>query len=212
MGIFDKLFGTEEEEIVTSRDLKIALMGVKRERRKKQMEMRRLGHKRNEVIARLKKCRRENNMEEVDFLYEELQQLKIDTAYTKREAKILNLEGIGLQRYLRGIERLERTSNKGRIRELMKRVQTANLDAKLRGQVIDEEAYLEDLNLTLDDIKMELEDVSLTDQQDPDKERFLRDIDEIIAAEEDDNLDVAVEREEKLRQEMDDFEPEEPAF
>lgn len=211
MGLFDKLFGAEEE-VVSSRDLKIALMGVKRERRKKQLEIRRLGLKQSEAIGRMKKARRENNAEEVDFLYEELQQIKIDTAYAKREAKVLNLEGIGLQRYVRGLERLEKTSNKGRIRELMKRVQKANLDEKLRGASVDEEAYLDDLNLTLEDVKLELEDVGMSDESDPEKERFLSEIDEIIAAEEEGKLDVAVERETRLKAELEEAEPEEPAF
>mgnify|MGYP001218281947 CR=1 FL=1 len=202
MGIFDRLFNSGEKDVVTSRDLKIALMGVKRERRKKQMEIRRHGLKQTELIARVKKARRDNNVEEVDFLYEELQQIKIDTAYAKREAKILNLEGIGLQRYLRGLERLEKTGNRGRIRELMERVSKSHLDEKLRGQVVDEEAYLDSLTMTLDDVKMELEDVAMMEDEDPDKDKFLREIDEIIAAEEEGNLDAAVEREQTLKQEM----------
>ena len=52
MGIFDRLFNRDDRE-VTSRDLKIALKGVERERRKKQMEIRRLVQKRNETLARL---------------------------------------------------------------------------------------------------------------------------------------------------------------
>jgi hypothetical protein len=208
MGIFDKIFGGEEESVVTSRDLKIALMGVKRERRKKQMEMKRLGMRKNEMFGRIKKARREGNMEEVDFLYEELQQVKIDTAYCRREAKVLNLEGIGLQRYLRGVERLEKTSNKGRIRELMKKVRTAGLDEKLRGQTIDEETYLDDLNLTLEDINVELEDVSLAEEGDPEKDQFLEQIDKIIALEEGGNEQVAVEQEEQLKDQLEQENPE----
>jgi hypothetical protein len=208
MGIFDKIFGSEEENVVTSRDLKIALMGVKRERRKKQMEMKRLGMKKNEIFGRIKKARREGNMEEVDFLYEELQQIKIDTAYSKREAKVLNLEGIGLQRYLRGVERLEKTSSKGRIRELMQRVRSAGLDEKLRGQTVDEEAYLDDLNLTLEDINVELEDVSMSEEGDPEKDKFLEQIDSIIALEEGGNEDIAIEREEQLKEKLEQESPE----
>lgn len=208
MGLFDKLFGDPDENIVTSRDLKIALMGVKRERRKKQMEMKRLGMKKNETFGRIKKARREGNMEEVDFLYEELQQVKIDTAYCKREAKVLNLEGIGLQRYLRGLERLEKTSNRGRIRDLMERVRTAGLDDKLRGQTVDEEAYLDDLNMTLEDINIELEDVSLAEEGDPEKDKFLAQIDKIIALEEGGKDDIAVEEEEQLKDRLEQEDPE----
>jgi len=202
MGIFDKLFNRGEENVVTSRDLKIALMGVKRERRKKQLEIRRLGLKQREFINRVKKARKENNSEEVDYLYEELQQVKIDTSYSKRESKVLNLEGIGLQRYLRGLERLEKTSDRGRIRDLMTRVQKCGLDEKLRGQTVDEEAYLDALSLTLDEVRMELEDVSMMDEDDPEKTGFLKEIDDIISAEEEGDLDAAVEREERLTEQL----------
>ncbi|MDF1663924.1 MAG: hypothetical protein P1V97_19295 [Planctomycetota bacterium] len=208
MGLFDKLFGDPDENVVSSRDLKIALMGVRRERRKKQMEMKRLGMKKNETFGRIKKARREGMVEEVDFLYQELQQVKIDTAYCRREAKVLNLEGIGLQRYLRGLERLEKTSNRGRIRDLMERVRTAGLDEKLRGSTVDEEAYLDDLNMTLEDINIELEDVSILEEGDPEKDQFLSQIDKIIALEEGGKDDIAVEEEEQLKDRLEQEDPE----
>jgi hypothetical protein len=211
MGIFDKIFNAGEDKVVSSRELKVALMGVKRERRKKQLEIRRLGMKQSELIGRVKRARREGNTEEVDFLYEELQQIRIDTSYAKREAKVLNLEGIGLQRYLRGVERLEKTSSRGRIRALMERVSKSALDEKLQGQTVNEEAYLEALETTLDDVKMELEDVAMNDEPDEDKMKFLNEIDEIIAAEEDGNLDAAVERETQLKAELEQ-EAAEPEF
>ena len=199
--LFEKLFN-RGEKLVTSRDLKIALMGVKRERRKKQLELRKSAHKRNDSMQRLKLARKDNNKEEVDFLYEELQQVKIDQAMCKREAKVLNLEGIGLKRYIRGLERLERAENKTRIKDLIDRVRSSGLDEKLRGQTVDEDAYIDTLNATLDDLKLEMEDVEVTDEEDPEKEKFLSDIDEIIAAEEDGDLDLAVEKEEKLKEKL----------
>ncbi len=50
MGIFDKLFNDDDKQ-VTSRDLKVALRGVERERRKKQMEIRKLSNKRTDVLG-----------------------------------------------------------------------------------------------------------------------------------------------------------------
>ncbi|HBP17274.1 MAG TPA: hypothetical protein DEA08_05680 [Planctomycetes bacterium] len=203
MGIFDKLFNQEDKEI-TSRDLKIALRGVERERRKKQMEIRKLSNKRNETIARLKGARKDNNREEVDFLYEDLQQIKMDQAYARRESKILNLEAIGLKRYVRGLERIEKTSNRGKVRDLMQRVQMSGLDEKLRGSAVDEEAYLDALNATLEDIGMELEDTELMlEEEDPSKAALLAEIDEIIAAEEGGDVDLAVERQHELQERMD---------
>ena len=203
MGIFDQLFNREDEEI-TSRDLKIALRGVERERRKKQMEIRRLSNKRNETIGRLKQARKESNREEVDFLYEDIQQLKLDQKMARKESKVLNLEAIGLKRYTRGLERLEKTSSRGRIRHLMQQVQMSGLDEKLRGSSVDEEAYIDALNATLEDINMELEDTDmLYDEADPDKESLLAEIDEIIAAEEGGDVEFAQKREGKLQERLD---------
>jgi len=184
VGIFDKLFNRDDKEL-TSRDLKIALRGVERDRRKKQLEIRKLSNKRNETLSRLKQARKDNNREEVDFLYEDMQQIKLDQTYARRESKILNLEAIGLKRYTRGLERLEKTYNRGKIRDLMQRVQMSGLDEKLRGSSVDEEAYLDALNMTLEDINMELEDTELMyDEGDPEKEALLAELDDIIAAEE----------------------------
>jgi len=199
--LFERLFNREDKAI-TSRDLKVALMGVKRERKKKQLEMRRMAHRRNDSMQRLKQSRKDNNKEETDFLYEELQQIKIDQALCKREAKVLNLEGIGLKRYIRGLERLEKSNEKTRIKDLIDKVRASGLDEKLRGQTVDEDAYLDALNATLEDLKLEMEDVELAEDEDPDKEKFLEQIDEIIAAEEEGDLDLAVEKEEKLKEKL----------
>jgi hypothetical protein len=203
MGIFDKLFNDDDKQ-VTSRDLKVALRGVERERRKKQMEIRKLSNKRTDVLGRLKQARRDNNREEVDFLYEDLQQMKMDQAYARRESKILNLEAIGLKRYVRGLERLEKTSNRGKIRDLMQRVQISGLDEKLRGSAVDEEAYLDALNATLDDISMELEDTELyLEEEDPGKAALLAEIDEIIVAEEGGDAEIALQRQHALEEKLD---------
>lgn len=202
MGIFDKLFNREDRE-VSSRDLKIALRGVERERRKKQLDLRKLTNKRNETLSKLKNARKENNREEVDFLFEDLQQIKLDQAYLRRESKVLNLEAIGLKRYVRGLERLERTSTKGRIRELMQKVQISGLDEKLNGEAVDEEAYIDALNATLEDLQAEMEDVDLHEDRDPEKEALLAELDEIIAAEEGGDIEVAHQREAQLQEKLD---------
>ena len=202
MGIFDKLFNREDRE-VSSRDLKIALRGVERERRKKQLDLRKLTNKRNDTLSRLKNARKENNREEVDFLFEDLQQVKLDQAYLRRESKILNLEAIGLKRYVRGLERLERTSTKGRIRELMQKVQISGLDEKLNGEAVDEEAYIDALNATLEDLQAEMEDVDLHEDRDPEKEALLAELDEIIAAEEGGDIEIAHQREAQLQEKLD---------
>ena len=198
-GIFDKIFNRGEKP-VTSHDLKVALRGVGRDRKKKQLEMRRLSSRSDDMIARLKAARKENNKEEVDFIYEELQQLKVDQGLCKREAKILNLESIGLKRYVRALERLEKAQNKTRIQDLIDRVRVAGLDESLSRQQLEEGEYLDRLSVTLEDMKDLLQDEGAElDDEDPDKGKFLKDLDEIIAAEEEGNEDLAVEKHEKLK-------------
>src|SRR5271156_597741 len=173
-GIFDRIFNRGEKP-VTSHDLKVALRGVTRDRKKKQMEMRRLSAKQDDHIGRLKEARKQNNREEVDYLYEELQQIKLDQALSKREARVLNLEAIGLKRYTRALERLEKAQNKTRIQDLIDRVRTAGLDEALSRQQLEESEYLDRLNVTLEDMK----DVLTTEEgefaeDDPEKGKFLK--------------------------------------
>lgn len=202
MGIFDKLFNREDRE-VSSRDLKIALKGVERERRKHQLELRRLATKRQDLLGRLKGARKDNNREEVDFLWEDLQQIQLDQGLIRRETKIANLEAIGLKRYIRGLERLEKTSAKGRIRDLMQKVQMSGLDQKLQGASVDEEAYIDALNATLEDLQVEMADAEVSEEEDPGKEALLAELDEIIAAEEGGDPDEARSREQALQERLD---------
>lgn len=202
MGIFDKLFNREDRE-VSSRDLKIALKGVERERRKHQLELRRLATKRQDLLGRLKGARKDNNREEVDFLWEDLQQIQLDQGLIRRETKIANLEAIGLKRYIRGLERLEKTSSKGRIRDLMQKVQMSGLDQKLQGASVDEEAYIDALNATLEDLQVEMADAEVSEEEDPGKEALLAELDEIIAAEEGGDPDEARSREQALQERLD---------
>jgi hypothetical protein len=198
-GIFDRIFNRGEKP-VTSHDLKVALRGVHRERKKKQLEMRRLSSKSDDHIQRLKDARKVNNKEEVDFLYEELQQLKIDQGMSRREAKVLNLEAIGLKRYVRALERLEKAQNKTRIQDLIERVRLAGLDESLSKQQLEEGEYLDRLNVTLEDMKdiLSSEEGEFSDE-DPDKAAFMKDLDQIIVAEEEGNEDLAIEKHEKLK-------------
>jgi hypothetical protein len=127
--------------------------------------------------------------------------MRIDTSYLKREAKILNLEGITLKRYVRGMERLERTNNKEGIRSLLEKTRISGLDAKLANQFINDQEYLDELGAIMDEIGIETEQMEYA-EEDPAKMRFLEQIDALNAAEEAGNVDQAVEHEEKIRAEL----------
>ena len=204
LGVFDQLFKRKKEP--TSRDLKVALMGLKRERRKKHMELRKLAAKRSEAIEKIKRARREGNVMEVDVSWEELKQIQVDAAYAKREAKIISLESIGLTRYAKGMERLEKQSDQGRIKALIDRVKVSGLDEKLRGVEIDEMAYMDSLKATLDDVGLEIEEMDM-DEEDPEKGKFLAQIDAINQAETSGDIDSAVQKEQELAKRLEDEKP-----
>ncbi len=201
MALFEKLFGQKDKEI-TSRDLKVALLGVKRDRKRSTLELRKLGIRSDESLKKLKKARKEGNHADTDLYYDEIKGIQYEQAMVRRDAKVLNLEAIGLNRYIRGLERLEKTSDKGKIRGLMERVRTSGLDEKLRAGEIDETAYLDMLNSHMEEIGIEVEEMEAFTDEDPNKEAFLKDLDAIISAEEQGDLDVAIEREEELKKKI----------
>ncbi len=190
---FATLFGNK----VDLRKLKVKLREVERERRKYFMEMRKLSTRQASLIEQIKRARREGNNIEVDYVWEELKDLKHDFAFNRRAAKVSNLEGIALKKYIRGLERLEKRKDKEGVNKLLQRIRSSGLDAKLALQQIDEESYMDELNATLDDLGLEI-DADL-DESDPEKARFLDEIDTINEAEESGSFDEALKHENELR-------------
>jgi hypothetical protein len=204
MGIIDQLF--RRPKPVTAKDLKVSLLGLKRENRKKQLELRKLGARRAKVIDRARQLRKEGNQIELDLLWEEVRQLKVDTHFLKREAKIVSLETIALTRYSKAMERLERSNDGTRIQQLLNRVRTSGLEEKLRGQEVDEHAYLDELTATLDEIGVEIDSYE-TEDDDPEKASFLEALDAINTAEDAGRLDEAIEKQEILTKKLEDEGP-----
>ena len=190
---FASLFGSK----VDLRKLKVKLREVERERRKYFMEMRKLSTRQASLIEQIKRARREGNSIEVDYVWEELKDIKYDFAFQRRAAKVSNLEGIALKKYVRGLERLEKRKDKDGVNKLLQRIRSSGLDAKLALQQIDEEAYMDELNATLDDLGLEVE--GDMDDSDPEKVRFLSEIDTINEAEEGGDFEQALKAENDLR-------------
>ncbi len=196
MGFFQSLFGGK----VDLRTLKVKLREVERERRKFFMELRKMSAKQTGLIEQIKSARREGNSIEVDYLWEEMKEIKYDFAFSKRSAKISNLEGIALKKYIRGLERLEKRKDKNSINKLLARIRSSGLDAKLSMQSIDEQSYIDELNATLEDIGLEVDaDMS---EQDPEKERFLDEIDTINEAEGKGDFEEALKTEADLKRKL----------
>lgn len=194
MGLFRDLF----ERPVTLRDLKTALLRVERERRKKQAEMRKQSAQQASLIEQAKQARRDGGDLELDYLWEEMAQVRTDLGLIRRELKILNLEGIGLKRYVRGMERLERERNPKAVKQLIERVRHSSLDAKLGVANLREQEYLAELNEILADVGLELEEAEAV-STDPGKAKFVADLDAILHAEHAGKPDEAAERTAALR-------------
>lgn len=193
---FHLLFGSR----IDLRTLKVKLREVERERRKYFMDLRKLSAQQGDMLEKMKRARREGNNFEVDYLWEELKSMKHDFAFNRRAAKVSNLEGIALKKYIRGLERLEKRKDKDGVNKLLQRIRTSGLDAKLALQNIDEQAYLDELNATLDELGLEV-DADMEDR-DPEKDRFLAEIDTINEAEGSGNFDEALKVESDLKQKL----------
>lgn len=200
MSFFSLIFGDR----VDLRTLKVKLREVERERRKYFMELRKLSAAQGTTIEQIKRARRDGNQIEVDYLWEEIKEMKHDFAYHKRAAKISNLEGIALKKYIRGLERLEKRKDKNSIQRLIKRIQTSGLDAKLSMQQIDEQAYMDELNATLEDIGLDVDQEYSED--DPEKARFLDEIDTINEAEGTGDFENALKTEAELKRKLEEGE------
>ncbi len=198
MGFFKSMF----EKAVTSRDLKVSLMKVDRDRKRKQLEIRKIAARHGEIIDKIKQSRKAGNNLEVDYMWEELNGLKLDQTFLRREARILNLEGIALKKYIRGLERLEKNQNRDGIKQLLERTRKSGLDAKLAGQFVDEQGYLDELTAIMEEIGLEADSIDMQ-EDDPAKAKFLEQIDAINEAEEAGDYDAAVEKEETLKAEID---------
>jgi hypothetical protein len=193
---FTMLFGGK----IDLRKLKVKLREVERDRRKYFMELRKSSSRQGTLIEQIKAARREGNTIEVDYLWEELKAIKYDFAFSRRAAKVANLEGIALKKYIRGLERLEKRKDKEGVNKLLQRIRTSGLDAKLALQQIDEQAYMDELNGTLDELGLEID--GEFEDQDPEKEKFLSEIDTINEAEGAGDFDAALKTEAELKHKL----------
>lgn len=204
MSFFEELFGRKK---VTSKELRIQLRRIERQRLRKRRELKKVESRQAELIEQVKEARRDGNSIEVDYMWEELKGLKIDKAYLIREATVLNLEGITVKKYVRGMERMERRDNHEGIQKLLTRLRGSGLDAKLQAENINTDEYLDELRAVLEETGLEM-DLMTDGDEDPEKAAFLAEIDEINAAEESGDLGLASERETELARKLED--PEAP--
>jgi hypothetical protein len=195
MGFFAELLGRSR---IDSRELRATLLRIERERRRIQLELRKLEARQQRVLEKLKDARRARNTVEVDYLYEDLKTTHSERDLALREAKILNLEGITVKRYLHGLQRLERRNDERSVTSLLARLRSSGLAARLEAEQLRETEYLDELRAVFDAAGVELEPNELA-EEDPEKAALLAALDAINDAEDQGDLTQASAREEELR-------------
>ena len=198
MGFFKELFGKG----VQVKDLKVALIGVERERRRSQIDVHKLSAKQSALIEQIKSKRKDGNEIEVDYLWEDLKALKIELTLIRREARRSNLEGIALKRYIYAMERLKKKKDDKSIEKLLGKIRNSSLDAKLRVADINDQEYMDELQAILDEVGLSDEMMLAGDASDPEKEKFMSIIDDINDAEQIGDLEKAVKKEEELKNKL----------
>lgn len=194
MGFFKELFNRGYD----LKALKVKLRQVERERRRHFLSMRKLSARQTQVVDEIKTARKAGNSIEVDYLWEDLKDIKHELSFTRRAAKVSNLEGITLKRYIHGIERLERAKDRNGIQSLLNRIQSSGLDGKLQMAQINEEEYMDELDEILEAAGLEDEflDAGVSD---PEKAKFMDEIDAINRAEEGGEFETAMKKEGELK-------------
>lgn len=197
MGILRSLFSKP----LNAAELRPQLARVSRDRRRKMMELRKLSRKREKAIDGIRKARKTGDKLETDYHWEELKQFQFDAAFIRREVKIVNLEEIALKRYLRALEKLEKSKDTDGIRKLFTKIRSSGLEGKLAEQRIREQEYLDELNAIVEIATDELHEEEM--EEDEEKEKFLSEIDRIIEAEDSGKTEEAMKHREELTRKLD---------
>lgn len=200
MGMFDFL----KVKPVSLEELEPYLRSVSSRRRRSMMRLRKLAQKRNRLIEKARKARKAQDDIELDYIWQELKGLRAESAYLKREAKVTTLEEIALKRYYRGLKRLKERGDTSRMMELFRRLRESGLEAKLQKEQVDEQAYMDELNAILSIVGEEV--AALEDEEDEEKEAFLKELDRIIEYEESGRKDVAEKKKESLAKRLEEGE------
>ncbi len=182
------------------KELTTAREEAKHRRDEHRLALRKLLVRRDHVMAGLKQARRDGDDVKVDTLWEELEELRPDLALTRRETKVAGLEYQTFRRYVRGMEQLSQHGDREGVRRLFQRVRSSRLPDLLSRAEIDEERYVQELDLLLSD-EGELEEIR---EEDPRKEAFLRRLDAIATAEAGGKEEEARRAEDALKQELED--------
>ena len=162
-------------------ELKIALKRTEQERRRKNVEMSRIETRRQRQVERIKEARRNKNELEVDFLWGNLKTTRNEAANLTREAKILNMETMALRRYVQAMERIKSRSQRPKLQDLLGKIRTSGLEEKLATLEVKESDLYRELEGMFDGFS-EGDDLQ-ENEDDPEKEAFLSELDHIIETE-----------------------------
>lgn len=178
--------------------MKVTLRIAERDRQKNFAEIRKQDARQNQLISDMKSARKLGNNLQVDYLYEELKQVKHEMALTHRVARIANRQTILLKRAIYAFERRAKSKDKNSIQGMIERLSQAGLDRMIASTSVSDEEYVAQLDELLGTTEFD-ETAFETDSMDEGKSRLLAELDAINAAEDQGNFEVAVEREKEIK-------------
>lgn len=192
IGILRKIFGAPEP--ITLESLKSALKEAERDRRKSRVEVRRWERERKKLVEKMKTSRNEGNQLEVDYLWDQFKQHRIEGVEIRRDGRVFNLEALALGRTVRALERLEKKKDRDGARALIERIRSSGLPERIALDRDEQMRSLEEMSQILEEFTGEREE----EAADPEKAMFLAELDSIQEVERQGEAEEAKERESEL--------------
>ncbi len=192
IGILRKIFGAPEP--ITVETLKSALSEAERDRRKSRVEVRKWERERKKLVGRMKTSRTEGNQLEVDYLWDQFKQHRVEGAEIRRDGRVFNLEALALGRTVRALERLEKKKDRDGARNLIERIRASGLPERIALDRDEQLRSLEEMNQILEEFTGEREEADA----DPEKAMFLAELDSIQEVESSGEAEEAKVREDEL--------------
>lgn len=179
-------------------NMKVTLRLAERERQKTFAEMRKHDARQTQLINEMKAARKLGNNLQVDYLYEELKQVKHEMALAYRTGRIANRQTILLKRAIYAFERKAKAKDKNSIQGMIERLSTAGLDRMIASTSVSDEEYVAKLDELLGTTEFD-DSMMMDNEMDEGKSKLLAELDAINAAEDQGNFEIAVEREREIK-------------
>ncbi len=178
MGFVDKIIDTFRGA-PNLKKMKLQFESLDRERKKVKQDYEKIASKSTQLVDKIMASRKQGDAMEVDYLWDEIKSVRSEAMFLKRESKRSNLEYLTMRRYITGLERLERAKDPSTIRRFIKNMGVSSA-SKIMESDIEQQEYLEEMSAIMEAFGESESDFEFGD---PEKDKFLEQIDLIITAE-----------------------------